>query len=38
MVVTTKMYHQMVKSEPTIQDIDKIDLELHNKSAKTVKA
>jgi len=31
MVVTTRMFHQMTKSEPTVSDIDKIDLELRNK-------
>lgn len=28
MVVTTRMYHKMIQDEPTISDIDKIELEL----------
>jgi hypothetical protein len=32
MVVTTHMFYQMSKSEPTILDIEKIDLELRNKA------
>lgn len=31
MVVTTRMYHKMIQDEPTISDIDKIDLELKGK-------
>jgi hypothetical protein len=33
MVVTTRMFHQMNKSEPTIADIEKIDLELRKTSS-----
>jgi len=31
MVVTTLMFHRMNKSQPTISDIDRIDIELRNK-------
>ena len=31
MVVTTRMYHKMIQDEPTISDMDKIDLELKGK-------
>jgi len=31
MVVTTRMYHRMIQNEPTISDMDKIDLELQGK-------
>ena len=31
MVVTTRMYHRMVQDEPTISDMDRIDLELKGK-------
>ncbi len=31
MVVTTRMYHKMIQDEPTISDMDKIDLELSGK-------
>lgn len=31
MVVTTRMYHRMIQDEPTISDMDKIDLELRGK-------
>lgn len=31
MVVTTRMYHKMIQDEPTISDMDKIDLELGGK-------
>ncbi len=31
MVVTTRMFHKM--HEPTISDIDKIDLELQNRTS-----
>lgn len=33
MVVTTKMYHAMRQTEPTISDIERIDLELQGKKA-----
>jgi hypothetical protein len=31
MVVTTRMYHLMSKSEPTMSDIDKTGLELNDR-------
>jgi hypothetical protein len=33
MVVTTQMFHKMNESKQTISDMDKIDLELHNKKS-----
>lgn len=31
MVVTTRMYHRMIRDEPTMADIERIDLELKGK-------
>jgi hypothetical protein len=36
MVVTTRMFHQMIKSEPTISDIERIDLELRSKTSSEI--
>ena len=36
MVVTTHMFHQMSKPELTIADIEKVDLELRNKTGSEI--